>query len=325
MDGITYTNSSLTCARRCLREYQLRYLQQLEPALDQEHEALTVGTTWHRAHGAQAKGGDPYLTILQHAPSELWAVKLSRLFAAHQWYWRSEHYRVVESEMPFCVEIDGRTFEGQIDGVVQLSDGRRGVLELKTTSDDLDAASSYWSKLRLDTQVGLYGAVLVPAPDFILYDVVRKPTIRPKSLTKAEVARMLKELNDTGVARYYGEPLDEARLAVALDAGHETAELYGARLTADIGDRPQQYFARREIPRTERDYAMLKAELVAQSVLLEHATEHQLLLHRNPDACTTFGRTCDFFGLCSNNVRPNGSAVPDGFRRREHRHPELAR
>ena len=52
---------------------------------------------------------------------------------------------------------------------------------------------------------------------------------------------------------------------------------------------------------------------------------------RNPDACHAYG-TCEFFRLCSNNVNvgyphcaKGGFVAPEGFRAREHLHPELVR
>ena len=201
--------------------------------------------------------------------------------------------------------------------------GRRGVLERKTTGDSLDAESAYWERLRLDVQVGLYSLACGFEPAFILYDVVRKPTIRPKDLTKKIVARMKAELAEGGTADYYAEAFTAAQLEGALEEGRETLNLYGARLTSDIGDQPSKYFARREVHRTTADYDTLLDNLDAQVQVIRHARAHGLM-HRNPDNCNAFGR-CKFFGLCSNNIRPReGDPAPVGFHVREHLHPELA-
>lgn len=324
MTDITYTNTSLATARRCLCEYDLAYLQRLERDTDRESEALAVGSTWHKAHDVAASGGDPYDAIRVHAPSELWATKLACLFAAYGWYWQDQTLDLVKSEETFRVKWGDYTFEGQMDGLVRLEDGRLCLLERKTTSDGLGAESLYWNRLRLDVQVGLYALACESLPSAILYDVVRKPTINPKNLVKKDVERMEREFQGSGdTATYFGTTFREDQIRSALDEKRESLEMYAARLTADIGDRPDWYFARREVPRSQQDYQELLKNLADQVWVIEHAQDRGKL-HRNPDACATFG-LCRFFGLCSNNVRPRaGEDPPNGFRRREHLHPELA-
>lgn len=318
---MTYTNTSLATARRCLTEFDLRYMQQLEPE-GADSEALQVGQTWANALDVEHKGGEPYLAIQKRAPSAIWEEKIRRLFAAHYWYWKDQPFKVIETERTFCVEHLGVEYEGRLDGIVEMDDGRRGLLECKTTSDSVDAGSLFWDRLRLDVQVGLYALALPMLPSFILYDVVRKPTINPKNLSKADVARLRKETQGGGAGIYFGESFTAEQLAGPIEEGRESIEMYGARLTADIGNRPDYYFARREVTRTAADYQTLMDNLVSQVEVIEYAQiSHNM--HRNPDACATFGR-CRFFGLCSNNIRPQeGDPSPDGFRRREHLHPEL--
>lgn len=317
----SYTNTSLATARRCLTEFDLRYLQRLERD-GEERESLQVGQAWHRAFFVQHQGGDPYAELTKRAPSPLWAEKLRRLFAAYAWYWAEQPLELVEAEATFHVQHADDFYSGQRDGVVALADGRRGVLERKTTSDSVEAGSAYWDRLALDVQVGLYAVTMDPLPSFILYDVVRKPTINPKNIAAKDASRLRAELTKSGRAGYYGEAFGPEVVEEALGLGRETVPLYGARLTADIGERPDFYFARREVPRTTADYATLLESLTAQVRVVEFA-EADGLLHRNPDACNVFGQ-CDFFRLCSNNIRPRaGQPPPEGFRRRAHLHPEL--
>jgi hypothetical protein len=323
---IGYTHSSLATARRCLTEYDLRYNLLLEPDSDENREALDVGTTWHNAHAALHTKGEAaaYEAIAAHAPSPLWAEKISRLFAAYRWYWRDSGFAVIESERVFEVEFNGKLFRGARDAILRTPDGRRGLHELKTTSDSVDAESSYWDRLRLDVQIGIYAHAEKDLPDFIVYDVVRKPTINPKSIISKDAIRLAGELKAKGSGTYFAEEIPGDDLTVALQAGRETTRMYGARLTADIGDRPENYFARREVPRSRDEIATLERNLLAQVDLLEYAKRNGLM-HRNPDACNVFGR-CIFFSLCSHNIRPvEGEPAPHGFRIREHAHVELVR
>lgn len=317
----TDTQSSLSAARLCSMLYEMRYNQLLERDTDDEREVLAVGQCWHRAFHARALGQDPFAAIVAHAPGALWVVKLSRLFAAYDWYWRDQVLALIETEQTFKVTLNGREYEGQIDGKLRTPDGRRGIMERKTTSDSVEAESEYWKKLRLDVQVGLYG-LADDRPDFIVYDVVRKPTINPKNILKADLKRMRMELASKGVATYYEEQFTAEQMEESLLRGEEGLLLYGARLTADIGDRPEHYFARREVARTWKDYDELELNLELQARTIDFLEANDAW-HRNPDACHAFG-TCAFFALCSNNIRPQrGDAPPEGFRRRQHRHPEL--
>lgn len=332
----TYTNSSLATARACLRKYENKYRYRLELDTNEERETLAVGNTWHDAHEAKARGQDPYGKIAEVAPSPLWVVKLGRLFAAHAWYWRDDVFDIVEPEREFAIDlpdVSGRrswTIRGKIDAVIRSSDGRTGNLEYKTTSDSVEPASDYWDRLTLDVQVGIYGAAhrakFGRYPDFILYDVVRKPTINPKGLLKADIKRMADELAKKGTASYFGEEFAGEHVAAVLDADdpHESYELYGARLTADIGNRPGYYFGRRTVPRTSKDYEDMGREVLRQAELLELAGERGLL-HRNPDACNAFG-LCEYFRLCSHGIHPANLSDParEGYRVREKEHPELS-
>ena len=333
---MSYTQSSLAAARRCARLYGLRYWLKWSLLGDGEREALAVGTCWHLAHRVGA--GDPYALIDAHAPSSLWAEKLRRIFAAHAWYWRSydagAKLVTTATEGSFKFEWEHREWEGQIDERLVTPDGRTGIMERKTTSDSLSPESDYWKKLRMDVQCGLYG-LAAGRPDFILYDVVRKPALEPKLIAQKDRARMLRELEHgahPGFATYFGEEFPSEVVLPALEQQRENEPLYGARLTADIGDRPDHYFARREVSRTAADYEALQHDLLAQAKLIE-LQQHTNLWPRNPDACNQFG-TCEFFRLCSNNYTPHLSndaprwdenqEPPTGYVRREHLHPELA-
>lgn len=319
---LTYTNSSLATARDCLRRYDLQYLQRLN-RIGLDALPLAVGTAWHKAHEARNKGEDPYAAIDWFAPNALWAEKLRRLFAAHEWRWQADDFEFVESELTFRVDIGGMPFEGQIDGIVRdRESGRLGLLDYKTTSDSL--AGDYFDRLRLDVQVGgIYAMAFRELhgdwPAFILYDVTRKPTIKPKALTKADIARIT-----GGDPTYFGEAVSESALA-AIDVGEkgESVSMYGARLTSDIGNDPDKYFARRAIPRSPRDYEPLIDDLRAQVGIIQHAIGRGHM-PRNPDACNKYGR-CPFAALCELHIYPRDTEAepPEGYERRDALHPEL--
>lgn len=334
----TQTNSSLATFRECPRKYDLTYNLLLEPDREGEREPLAVGTAWHVGM-EHRESPERYSRLRAAAPTELWAEKLSVLAAAHDWYWQSQPIEFMQHEFTFEVELDGIVLRGQIDGIVTTPDGRTGLIEFKTTGDSLDG--SYFDRLRLDTQVGLYalatqslGLFSGRRPDFILYDVVRKPTINPKGIAKKDVTWMRRQLDDGDRCTYYGLEFGEMLpggvddVLQALDNARECPRLYAARLRADIGERPEYYFARREVHRTADDYAALLEDIRAQLRMLHDIEclepgDERPFYPRNPNACTMYG-TCELFGICSHNAYPKpGDPPPQGFRVRAHRHPEL--
>lgn len=335
----SYTHSCLSCFRRCPREFDLRYQMQLERVGD-DRETLAVGTCWHKAHDAASKSGADaaaYAVITAQAPGELWAEKLRRLFAAYRWRWSNHELKMLKSEQQFeYVDAEGRTRRGQIDGLIEVS-GQVGNLERKTSGEDIDDGSSFWQRQRMGPQVSFYGnafkALTGTPPAFTLYDVVRKPTIRPKTLVKADMTRLRAELTKDGTATYFGEKFGAEEIEIALGEGRETSALYGARLTADIGDRPDFYFARKVIPRTTLDLQLAERDTVQTIDAIESLSRRQEIeasiaipqlpiFPRNPDSCDVFG-VCDFFALCSNGEYPQPNTIPSGFARRGVLHPEL--
>jgi len=346
----SYTNSCLSCFRRCPREFDLRYLQQLERAGD-DREVLQVGTTWHKAHDAASKAAarifpdqvpdatvwaaadmDAWKVIREHAPGAKWNTKLQRLFAAYRWRWDGHPLKILQSEHQFdYIDEHGKRRRGQIDGIVEI-DGQVGNLERKTSSEDLDDGSAFWQRQRMGSQVSIYAnafrALVGHPPAFTLYDVVRKPTIRTKSIVKKDMTRLRAELTSNGRATYFGETFDAHEVEAVLADGRESLNFYGARLTADIGDRPNFYFARKIIPRTtldldlsENDTSLTIAQIEAMGSW-SHFKGDLPTFPRNPDACATFG-LCDFFELCANGEYPQPGTIPQGFARRDALHPEL--
>lgn len=323
----TYTNSALACARECLRKYRLRYDLRLELDRDSDHEALTVGTAWHLALELQR---DPsrFDRVREAAPSELWGEKLVTLAVAYDWYWGTE-LEMLAAEVEFHTELNGIPLRGKIDGIVRMPDGRVGLIEHKTTSADL--AGDYWQRLRMDTQVGIYslacrGLDYFPSgsPDFIIYDVVRKPTIRPKAIPKAEMSRLLEAAETKGVVTYAGHEVGMMPEEVEALEGRESSQLFGLRLLGDITEQPEKYFGRREVHRTSDDYAHLLNDIAAQVEILRALKGRPTSAYpRNPDACNRYS-TCDFWSLCSANQQPKEGEAPDGYRSRDNAHPELS-
>jgi hypothetical protein len=320
-----YTHSSLSTFRTCPRKFELQYVKQLSPDWE-DAEALQVGTCWHKAQEARVLKGNlaAYNVIAETAPSDVWRAKLSAMMAGYLWFYSSYELDFIEPESTFEVEICGVKFRGQRDGVLRVDDGI-GVLEYKTTSQDISATGRYWDRLRLDVQVSIYGRSMPEMPRHIVYDVARKPTINPKKLTKRDLEEIPRGYYlGVHLAEQLGEELAREIMVLAEDENleRETPELYGIRLLEDIQKRPDFYFARSIVTRTVDDYRELERDLDATIAMVE-TCEAQDFYPRNPDSCTDFSG-CVFAGLCERHQNPEKGEAPQGFVIREALHQELS-
>lgn len=101
----------------------------------------------------------------------------------------------------------------------------------------------------------------------------------------------------------------------------ETPYLYALRLAHDVGLRPDYYFVRREIPRSEDDIYEARIELWEEALRIHHH-EKRGVWPRNSSACKQFGQ-CQYFDLCTNGYKPDSGTVPEGYYITENIHQEL--
>ncbi len=273
--------------------------------------------------------------------------KVARLLSGYFWYWNQQRFEIIANEQEFRLPIrnpqtGGITpnFElgGKIDKIIRLPDGRLAVMEHKTCSDPLDAESDYWRRLRIDQQISLYMLAARErgyAVETVLYDVIRKPSISPslvallddqgrKIVLDADGNRVLKDhiLKSGKPGVGHGEPVQSGNKEKGwvLQQRREHAQEYGERLTDDIVDRPEFYFARREIPRLDADLAEFKQELWDMQKNLRESQLHNRW-YRSTGACVKPYR-CEYLDVCHNGIDLS-QGLPPGFVRLENVHPEL--
>lgn len=139
------------------------------------------------------------------------------------------------------------------------------LLELKTTSEDIEPGSIYWKKLTLDNQISMY---LSAARDMghdvsgVLYDVIRKTALRP-------------------VAK-----------------GTETPESYEARILAQIAESPERYYQRGVIVRTADEIREHDQDIWQTAELIQTSRE-QNRWPRYVGSCVSYGSSCDYWPVCS--------------------------
>ncbi len=298
----------------------------------------------------------------EHVPASIeptaWAVEraiLAYSVAGWLWYYGNDEITTVATEIPFELPLrnpaSGRALPhvcrlGKIDRLGRRGDGRPFLVEYKSTSKAIDSGSTYWARLNLDTQINTYlqairelqllGALdsrgigaTDPLISEVLYDVWKRPGIRPRKLTQADS----KEFAESG--EYCGQMFEadlrlggfdkrvivdgmEAEVEPGKKPGtfalRETPDMFGARLLQSIYEEPEKHFARKLVVRTD-------AELRAAQVEMCHIYWAMRRMHRddlwwiNENQCeATF--KCPYIPICYQKLDVyDGETTPPGFRR----------
>lgn len=213
-----------------------------------------------------------------------------------------------------------RTFQvaGKLD-VVATYINRRVLVDHKTTSQDItDPNGPYWRQLVIEGQVSHYMLLQwmhAEKCDDAMWDVIRKPGISPKKITKAEIKAVV------SLGEYFGHKVSEADKQTFIAGGErETLAMYEARLVHDCTrERPEWYFARRSVPRMDSEILEYARELWQHSQDILYTRQQERLPPRNSGACMLYGSPCKFLGICSGHDSPES----DRWQRKAQIHPEL--
>lgn len=297
------SDSELRVYRACPRRHRYAYRDLRRPI--EKHEALRFGSLWHLGQEEWwAKDGEPEDKLAaglfrlrleeQNGVDPYHLVTAEELLLAYTARWASQSYRTIAVEKAFEVPLvnpetgaSSRTFVrgGKIDAIVEDDEGKLHLFEHKTTQSDVEEGSTYWKRVRaLDTQVSTYvSAAKAMGFDVVdcVYDVVRKPGIRPLKATPVESRKY------TAKGLLYANQREH----------DETPEEFRLRLREDINERPERYFARAPIVRLEeeeRDHAFD----VWQVTRLMREAELAGFAPKNPDACSNFGG-CPYLPVCT--------------------------
>jgi len=243
--------------------------------------------------------------------------------------------------------VAGVDIRGKIDRLVRVGPKRIVIRDYKSTSKQISADSTFWAHLRLDTQISLYiyaARMMQAAGDLreygitdddeivgAWYDVWHKPTITAKMLTQAATKAFI----ETGE---YMEQKFEIEHAVTSDgmeassvrvngidaeiepgkkgfAVRETPDMFCSRLMMDCVERPDFYFASREITRTDADMQTFTAQLyhICQAIKAMRRGTHW---YQNEQQCEATFR-CPYIPCCYSHIDTSDGHTPAGFRRIE--------
>lgn len=308
------THSRLSTYRTCPRQDYYRYVLGIRHKT--KAQPLRMGGAFALGKELWRKGYEPVDAVAEAVSGysdtppdfvtpEEWQVEaetVATLLAGYFWRYADERIEVILSEPTFRMALlnpetgfPSRTFAlaGRIDGIVRLADGRLAILEDKLAGQSIDS-DDYWQRLRMDGQISMYmlGArYLGYDVETIIYDVSRKPTIRLRQ--------------------------------------KETPSQYGDRLFEDIGQRPDYYYQRREIPRLESDLQAFLGELWQQARQMAEAQNRAAKLDRPEYAwyrnvAWNTCKYCEYAGPCLDGVRFDPEEPPSGFVKVEP-HEELER
>lgn len=328
MPNLELHASTLTSFMACPRRYHLAHVAGVVPA--ETSDALRKGTVWHGLFEACKDSEDfesavvEYIdSIYRQADSHYNAEKqdverytLIALALCHRWHHGPGPVTHVEVKFNTPSGVPGVRIVGTADGLGRDEQGPF-ILERKTTSRPANDPE-YWASLRLRTQTLLYvstlrdlqadgklvsfGIMPYHPPIRIIYDVTRKPSIRPKSITKADLARL------AASGEYCGATFPPDAVP---DDGRETPRLFAARLMQDIAENPSLWFARREVAITDRDLGAFRIKLnqLIAAVKSAHETESWW---QNEQSCESPFR-CAYRSMCYHGYTADSDPLPPGF------------
>ncbi len=280
------TQSEVRTFRRCARERFYRYVMLRRSRIDAE--PLSFGKFVH----AELQRLWTTTGEVEHVPAPKDPFKAKTAAVLTMGY--SARWGIPDGSLGAEIEFQtaltnpetgapSKTYElaGKLDALQQQPDASVLVVEHKTTSEDIEAGSDYWKRLRIDTQISTYyvGArSLGYDVSGVLYDVIRKPTIRPRNT--------------------------------------ETPEAWGQRLAADITDRPDRYYARQVVVRLAQEEQEAAQDMWQSARNIADAD--RLGRHpKNSDACVRWGRTCNYFGVCTGTQQIADDYLFETFKRNE--------
>lgn len=329
------THSRKETFQLCRRKHKYAYIDGIRPTLDAK--ALRMGSAGHDGCEQLAKGRglnaaceviyqryDRCPETYEQLEWEYERETVLRLVCGYDWRWKNDELVYLAAERSFQLPLvnpeTGKPTPvwnrgGKIDGIVQSTDGRVGVKETKFLSEDIDADAVLWKRMQVDGQISSYVNAArdmgFPA-SYVLYDVIRKPTIRPSQLPLCDDLGLPIVLDERGnrARTAKGEPRmtgDKAK-GYTLQTRPMTAEEWGNKLAADIAERPEFYYQRREIARLDKDleeYARELWDIQRDMRDAEINNKHYRTINR--ETC----QFCSYFGMCVANR--GADDLPEGF------------
>jgi hypothetical protein len=190
--------------------------------------------------------------------------------------------------------------------------GKFLVMEHKTSSEEIGLGSTYWRRLMIDPQISLYiSAVRAMGYDVVgvLYDILRKPDLRPFKATPVELRKYTKPTAKDPVSRLYSNQRER----------DETPEEYFDRCMAAIVEAPDKYYQRGVVTRLGNEIDEASRDVWQTATAMRDAKRLRIY-PRNPDACVQWSRECDYLSVCCGEASIDDPLL---FRVEPKKHSEL--
>ena len=262
--------SMMNVAKQCWKKYEWKYVHSLEP-IDQG-PALKLGVIIHDAFYAYYNGLSDILTsdmiekkfyeeMDKVEQSDIESVQILQAIALGMWnsFPKDRHqFQSILPEHPFVMNFNGMPIEGRLDGLIQ-KDDKWWVRELKTTSLQ---ARNFKERANISEQASLYfwAARKMGFPvQGVMYDALHKPLLRKNQ--------------------------------------SENASDFAIRIRLDYKNRPEHYYQREFVYKTETDIKNFEEDLASfQSDLLSKWKNGGF--YRNHNSCLSFNSQCQYFPIC---------------------------
>jgi len=336
--------SSIRNYRQCQTLYFLSNILRIAPLVEPEY--FRTGTAWHELHETFGdmtnldtdklveKLDDMYSDLPDYfdeakANYEKKTMLVTYLAWRNYWDVHGDTYKVLESEIPFEIEIPGALVRGKIDALIEDEKGIRYVREYKSTTEKIDIQlkdgmslePKFWGQFKMAIQPLLYNWA---AKQFgwdiagVQYDVWRKPTIRPSdiALLDDDGLKIVLDADGNRALTKAGKPRQTADKA----AGHIAQkrpmepEEWADKLTTDILKQPERYFGRKIIYHTHQDFKRLNRSLNNIIKQIEFIDKHDAW-DQNTDQCLQYG-SCRFCGICFPGLDMTKDELPEGFKQK---------
>jgi hypothetical protein len=235
------------------------------------------------------------------------------LMAGYHHRWIDEDWQVLSVEQEFHIPIFNPSTKrrsqlyshaGKFDGTV-CRNADPFLLEHKTCREEIGPGSPYWTQLSIDTQISGYllaSWLMGHKLAGVLYDVIRKPEIRPKRIGLKDTV-LVRETGMYCNVRLSPEAYQQFSLS---DDYRETPEMFESRLIQDTLDRPDWYFGRQLVTRLNEEL-LTYAEELWRTTRDIHVSESSGDHRRNDKACFAFHRPCEYLGLCAGHEQASDS------------------
>jgi len=278
--------SKISKFQGCPAKYNFHYNLNIE-AIDDDDTARNIGTRIHSYLESWFERTEPGDSSACQALVDSPVLESTALGYHHRW--KGVEYELLANETERIVDIGDDQLFGIWDKLIIDNQGRTCIVEHKTTRQNIDPGSRYWDRLVLNTQIDFYfllACKLGIKIDYILYDVIRIPQLRPLRATPKNKRQYYK----TGDKK--GSPRPGTRLKA------ENPSEFKQRLLAYVTENVYSMYVRKKLFRTQEDIRRTMDDFESLSIQLE-VSNGSGAFPRNPNYCYAFNRECEFLPVCT--------------------------